>query len=148
MSIKLGVAGSRNGATAAQRIAMQNVIWSFLPISESHHGDCIGVDDLFAEMIEAVIEVVGNPTTRYVYPADVPNNLRAFRTGIIAPTKPPLERNKDLVDACNVLIAVPSGPETYRGSGTWACIRYARSVGRRIVILQPDGKIVRENETI
>ena len=48
-----------------------------------------------------------------------------------------------LVDACEVLLATPKGPEKLR-SGTWATVRYARKVGKRIVIIEPDGKQVEQ----
>lgn len=56
------------------------------------------------------------------------------------PCRPPLERNRTIVDECEVLVACPAGPEVTR-SGTWSTIRYARRIGRPVVIIYPDGSV-------
>jgi len=60
------------------------------------------------------------------------------------PCRPHLDRNRPIVDSCDVLLACPHGPEEPR-SGTWATIRYARKVGRKIFVFWPDGKVTGEN---
>lgn len=58
------------------------------------------------------------------------------------PVKKPLDRNRDIVEAAEVLIACPDGPERQR-SGTWATIRHALRVGKPVVIVWPDGRVER-----
>lgn len=59
--------------------------------------------------------------------------------------KPPLERNKDIVkDGVDGLIAAPRESSEKLRSGTWATVRYARKLGRRIWIVRPDGTVVEE----
>jgi len=42
---------------------------------------------------------------------------------------------------------MPKGKvEEWRGSGTWATIRYARKVGKPVTIIYPDGEIQEENQ--
>ena len=91
-----------------------------------HHGDCLGCD---AEAHEVASEcgydiVIHPPTISFA---------RAYCTGDgikVLPTKSFLDRNRDIVDASGILIAVPevAGKEVLR-SGTWATIRYARAKG-------------------
>ena len=77
----------------------------------------------------------------YVTVAHPPTNphLRAYTTSDI--TLDPadyLVRNRAIVDAADVMIACPDGPERLR-SGTWATIRYARKVGKDLCVIGPDG---------
>jgi hypothetical protein len=60
---------------------------------------------------------------------------------ILYPTRPYLARNKDIVDACTILIATPAQNSEIQRSGTWATVRYAKSKydRSRIVIVRPDG---------
>jgi hypothetical protein len=97
-----------------------------------HHGDCVGAD---AEA-HVIATVLGFETV--VHP---PKNekLRAFCKGdLILEPRDYLARNHQIIDATDLLFAVPDGPETKR-SGTWSTIRYARKVAEpnttRVVIL-------------
>lgn len=60
--------------------------------------------------------------------------------------KPYLQRNKDIVDETDVLIATPKGNEEELRSGVWATIRYARKQKKKIVIIFPDGSIKEEEK--
>jgi hypothetical protein len=55
-----------------------------------------------------------------------------------------LQRNRNIVDAVQVMIACPRGFEEELRSGTWATIRYARKVGRKLYIIYPDGRVDEE----
>lgn len=50
-----------------------------------------------------------------------------------------IARNHAIVDSTEFMIATPGGPEHQR-SGTWSTIRYAKRVGKRVVIIMPDGR--------
>jgi hypothetical protein len=86
----------------------------------------------------------GHPVTIVAHPSNIPalriKNSEATET---RPPKPPLDRNRDIVDAVDVLLVGPKGPEELR-SGTWSCVRYARRKGVRRVIFWPDGTIEEE----
>lgn len=49
-----------------------------------------------------------------------------------------LDRNHAIVDECSVLIAAPRSLTEEQRSGTWATVRYARKMGRPVVILDPE----------
>lgn len=50
--------------------------------------------------------------------------------------KPYLQRNKDIVHECDILIAVPVDPLVEeKRSGTWTTIRYARKLNKQIIII-------------
>jgi hypothetical protein len=57
----------------------------------------------------------------------------------IAEDKDFLERNRDIVDRVEILIAAPEGPEVQR-SGTWSTVRYARGKVIPIYLLRPKGE--------
>lgn len=93
-----------------------------------HHGDCIGADRIAATLAHNL------GYTIIAHPPENPK-ARAFfapPTGVILPTKPYLERNRDIVDACDLLLAMPRDSEEELRSGTWAAIRYARKIGRQV----------------
>jgi len=130
---RVGFTGSREAPTAPQRRALAQ--WMLeRGVSELHHGDCVGSDKV-AHMLARLFgwRVV-------VHPGMGPANLRAFVSNYeeLRAAKPNLERNGDIATETDELVACPSGPETLR-SGTWATIRRARKLGRRINIFWPDG---------
>lgn len=67
---------------------------------------------------------------------------RAWCTGDFTyPEKDYLDRNRDIVNCTDILITCPSGYTEKLRSGTWATIRYARKIGKTVVIIFPDGSI-------
>jgi len=140
VTVRFGFTGSRDGPSAPQRRALAN--WMIeRGFSELHHGDCIGAD----KCAHIIARILGWRVV--VHPGDGPRHLRAFVRSYdeIRPAKPYLERNGDIVTETDELVACPSGPETLR-SGTWATIRRARKLGRRINIFWPDGTATCEPE--
>lgn len=130
--MKVGFTGTRRGMTEAQK----NALWWFLLHHprldrEFHHGDCIGAD----AQAHLVARSLG---FRIVVHPPASDTLRAWCEGdeVLDPA-PYLRRNRAIVDACDVLIACPGGPEVRR-SGTWATIRYAQSRGAPLVLIRPD----------
>jgi hypothetical protein len=64
--------------------------------------------------------------------------LRAFCKGdTVYPEKEYIERNHNIVDNTDMLIAFPSTKTEILKSGTWATIRYARKKGKKIIIIDP-----------
>jgi hypothetical protein len=127
--IHIGFTGTRDGMTAAQMETFQRFIVSCDDDIVFHHGDCVGADYEAHKIFTCLrpeAKVVVHPPTLSV--------LRAHCTGQVLPAKSFLDRNKDIVDACSMLIAAPKGPEVMR-SGTWSTIRYARKKHTPIKIL-------------
>ncbi len=139
--MKVGFTGTRQGATYEQL----NWLYGFIeqiPELEFHHGACLGADQAAAC---SVADYHG--ATLIAHPCKLVNfkSRRALGvSGKILPEKDPLERNKDIVDATELLIAFPSGPEELR-SGTWSTVRFARKLGRPIIIVWTSGEITEEN---
>jgi hypothetical protein len=98
-----------------------------------HHGDCLGRDahaHRLARQIGMLVEI--HPpiyrTMRAFCAADYTNTPRRFLT-----------RDRNIVDATEALIAAPKGFEEQLRSGTWATVRYAKQLGKRVIVVFPDG---------
>lgn len=137
---KIGFTGTRRGMTPAQFERVVFALRHFRP-SEFHHGDCDGADTEVHHLVEGrgvpiVVHPPKDDTHRaFCMPHDGAPNIR------IEVPKPYLQRNKDIVDATEVLVAAPAGMKEVRRSGTWSTIRYARRVGKRSIVVFPDGSI-------
>jgi len=124
--------GTRKGMTPEQR----NMFFVSLIEFDADlliHGDCVGADsdahDIAADL--------GIPTR--LRPCDL-EDLRAYRSsGDIRDPKPPLERNREIVDDGDVLVATPDSFEERQRSGTWSTVRYAKGRGKKVFIIWPDG---------
>jgi hypothetical protein len=131
--ITLGFTGTRTALTRRQYNELQLVL-NDEAIGYLHHGDCIGADaTAHSEAVYYSIRTIVHP------PADP--KLRAWCRGDeIHDPKPYLQRNADIVAACDWLLAMPNGPEG-KGSGTWWTINHADDIGRYVLIVYPDGSV-------
>lgn len=143
---KIGFTGSRRGLTAKQKIILSELIppKSF----ELHHGDCVGADEWAHEFVY----YYGHHKKRIVVHPPSDPKLRAFCGLIkfsgdfveIREEKEYLERNKDIVDETEYLLAFPNRDIVHRGpggGGTWSTVRYAKSVGKPVTIVYMNGNI-------
>jgi hypothetical protein len=139
--MKIGFTGTRIGMTATQALAVRHELERLRP-TEARHGDCVGADAQFHALVREQ-----DATTRIVvHPPDNPK-LRAFCQGDLELVPRDYQaRNRDIVDAADVLLAAPrGGGETLR-SGTWATIRRARVRGIPILICYPSGMVAADGE--
>lgn len=145
----LGFTGTRNGMSAKQMRTLLDILK--LPDAARtrggegmrkvfHHGGAVGADMEAHRLARA-----GTVNARvYVHPAERDAggqyNIRAWADAEhVYGAQPPLTRNRDIVEACQLLVACPKGVEEEVRSGTWMTVRYARSIGKPYVIIQPDG---------
>ncbi len=129
--------------SVAQYDLLVAVLAELEEMTEAHHGDCHGADTIF----HWVIEYTHPGAELHIHPPE-DDKKRSFCVGHMTyEVKPYLERNRDIVNACDVLIACPKGEKEELRSGTWATIRYARKVGKPVAILWKDGKYDYESES-
>lgn len=101
------------------------------PRAEFHHGDCVGADYEAAFLAREIgYRVVGHPPL-------VQTKRGFFACDELCLPKKYLDRNRDIVDACSVLVAAPKESQETVRSGTWATVRYARKIGRAIEMVRP-----------
>jgi hypothetical protein len=127
--------------------ALARIIDATPDLTEFHHGDCIG-SDVQADAI--VCTRYGIDCAIYVHgPTDKSRvaNCAAIHSRcqhIALPDKPYIERNHDIVDETDILVATPGRINEELRSGTWSTIRYARRIHHPIVIIWPDGNASKE----
>lgn len=131
----VGFVGSQKGMTKEQRQAFLAVV-KHLQVSTLHHGDCIGADEQVHRLIrkQTLAKLIVHP------PAC--DEHRAFceqQTFTYLPV-PYLERNHNIVNRCQHLVAAPS-TQTATKAGTWEAIGYARKIKRPVTIVHPDGSV-------
>jgi len=136
--LKVGFTGTKQGMTVEQK----KVFWETVmvnEISEFHHGDCVGADADAHEIMVTDHDII-------IHPPKNPSK-RAFckKYREIREEKEYLDRNHDIVDETDMLIACPCGHSEVIRSGTWATIRYATKRGKLVFIIYPDGTISYRN---
>ena len=143
MAVHIGFTGTQAGMLRIQA----DKVGHLLEIQPAHvrildHGMCKGAD----EQTDGMARRAGYAI--HIRPSTVINKQARcpVRAGydMLFPAKPPLDRNRDIVDACEVLIAAPKEMSETLRSGTWATIRYCRKVGKPLFIVWPDGSVTEE----
>lgn len=134
--MRIGFTGTQYGITLPQFDLMVEVLQELHEVSEAHHGDCVGADFEFSNIIDAIF---GFGKIHCHPPED--NKKRGFaRVDVMNKALPFLVRNHNIVDSTDLLIACPKRMIEERRSGTWATIRYSKKCKKPVVILWPNGK--------
>lgn len=141
--MNIGFTGTQTGLTTQQSNSLLLVISTLFEsgYTRAIHGDCIGADASF----HAACQAHGGFVI-LIFPgiaADGTSPKRAYCEGAyyLYERKPYLERNRDIVDAADVLIVCPKEREEQIRSGTWSTYRTAQKLGKSCVIIYPDGEI-------
>lgn len=130
---RFGFTGTRFGISDRQI----NTIESLLVVQpfEAHHGDCVGAD----AQLHALSRLLG---ARVVVHPPINDAHRALCVGDEARAPLPyMRRNKNIVDACDELIAAPLESAEQERGGTWRTVQLARKAKKRLTIVWPDGTI-------
>lgn len=136
----VGFTGTRYFMTARQLGTVRKLLADLPAGSKFHHGGCIGADEQSSHIAhELGLWIVRHPPIAQSPIAIAKLAFSCFDED--REPKPYLERNHDIVDETQFLIAAPQQPIEQLRSGTWATVRYARKKRRRIVIVLPNGII-------
>jgi len=100
-----------------------------------HHGCCIGAD----EQAHIISKSIPGLTCHLHRPVDE-LQMAVGLVGVEWPPAPYLKRNRSIVRSSALLIAAPSIHEELR-SGTGSTVRYARRLGRPIVLVWASGAL-------
>lgn len=129
----IGVTGTRDGMNSIQIEA----VGLFLQDNsgEFHHGDCFGVDLQAARIAKHLgYRVICHPPEK--------DYLRAFHeSDEIRPKFNYLRRDRNIVDAVELLIVVPKQNEWQPEGGTWYTYDYATRVSKPTITFFPNGEI-------
>lgn len=131
----VGFTGTQRGMNSEQWLTLWRMLCDRAP-GDFHEGDCIGADAQAAFAArEAGFRIVSHPPTldvkRAFFPADE-----------VRPALPYMERNCNIVDAAQEVIATPGEFQMQVRSGTWSTVRYARRSGKPVYVVLPDGKLL------
>jgi len=138
--VNLGFTGTRDGMTLAQR--KQIAMWMaghYQDVEQLHHGGCVGAD----YQMHTIACWYRIPTTIH-WPVDLSyamslDETDPFSDGSIEERDelPYIDRNHNIVDECDLLIATPKEMKEIQRSGTWATIRYAYQMAKSVIIFRP-----------
>lgn len=141
--------GTREGMSIKQWAKTTDIAEEYLKAEgphQVHTGDCKGADTQFHTALDVFrlnndLEVV-----MHGHPCNI-EKWRAYNDfDVLHDIKPPLVRNRVMVDAADVLIAGPfQYHEQFQRSGTWATIRYAKLHKVELYIVWPDGSVTHQD---
>jgi hypothetical protein len=134
--MNIGFTGTRNGMSENQKKTFEFII-STIPILRFHHGDCVGADEDAHNIVLEYrktyqVEII-------VHPPENRDYCKVNRDEYDEIKKPLSysERNKNIVDSSDILIACPNTLYETTRSGTWSTVRYARKKKVPVIILEP-----------
>lgn len=136
-----GVTGTRHGAVKEQKASLLIRIAKITEKLDGRfepwliHGGCIGVD------IQTHLICKGFGWKTWVLPGPYGPDPACCDADEMEENRPFIERNHLIVDRCGAMHALPDRHTEVMRSGTWATIRYARKIRRRLVIIWPDGRV-------
>lgn len=136
----IGISGSRSGLSTDARRVFNDYLDKNKVIGV-RSGDCIGVDAAVHKIAKerGIVSIIHPPNKKV---------CRAFCDGdIILRERAYLDRNHDIVNNSQLLVAFPHDKTEQQRSGTWATIRYARKQKKPIVIIHRDGTVSKETNS-
>ena len=142
--MKVGFTGTRNGWTQSQADSFVEIIRS-LDISEFHHGACRGADadsvKKLRSFIAHALKIVAHPgVSAYGGNNADRDDESVLMSDEVMPEKTHFSRNRDIVNACDLIIACPPcRPMPDRG-GTAYTLAYACGELVRTIVIWPDGE--------
>jgi hypothetical protein len=138
--IKYGFTGTRDGMNNKQKEQIEKLLQNDVNKGKKItviHGDCVGADEDFHNICQSISEDI----IIRIYPGynkfeNENNKLRANCKGdYIAKSRPYLDRNRDIVNDCDILIGCPKSNVEEQRSGTWYTIRYARKIEKQSIVI-------------
>jgi len=128
--MKVGVTGTREGANAYQLAELRTVLTE-LKGTEFHHGDCKGVDVEAA----AIAKDLGYKVV--CHPPKSSEQQGFFGGDEMREPLGYLQRDRNIVDATDVLLVVPLQNEWQPKGGTWYTHDYAVKTGKPVNVIYP-----------
>lgn len=141
MTMRIGITGTRHGATRAQLKVLMGSLLLYYQAGETelHHGACVGVDEQAALLGRAMnFRVIAHPPNTDRYLSTVSMNA----SDVVLPTAQYLVRDRAIVHSTGLLIAAPHTTVQIPRSGTWYTYRYALGKNKTTMLITPDGEVI------
>lgn len=136
--IHVGFTGTRHGMTAEQRAAVQALLVKLAALDElcGHHGDCVGADAEFHDIVRPLARTV------VIHPP-IDDAHRAFCKSADEwrPAITHLARNRCIVIESAVMIATPYEADRQLRGGTWYTIDYTQKQDHPLAVVAPVGDV-------
>lgn len=132
--MKIGMTGTRNGLTEAQKQkVLEEIPWGH--VTELHSGDCIGADEQLHYFAKSQnIKSIGHPPSK--------TELRAYcKFDEEHEPKNYFARNRDIVNSSEFMYGFPPTEKDVGKGGTWYTINYAIKQGKPIKVITPSGRV-------
>ncbi|MHB8123887.1 MAG: hypothetical protein ACYDG4_17330 [Desulfuromonadaceae bacterium] len=130
--MKVGITGTRDGATGYQESQMRQILSKLWHDgAEFHHGDCVGVDALGAQIARSLgyVIVCHPPERDYLRAYEVSDHFRE--------PKDYHTRDRNIVDETDLLIVVPKQMVPQNKGGTWYTHGYAVKKKKPLKMILP-----------
>lgn len=138
--MNIGFTGTREGLADAQRASLGVLLTFDLQPTVWRHGSCKGADVEAAQLVryihEAACRIIAHPG-----PDNDPCRTLSGVDDETLPGKAHFARNRDIVDASEVLIACPVSMEILSHGGTAYTVNFGIKNGKRVIICWPDGTV-------
>ena len=131
--MKVGITGTREGATEYQLAELRKVL-AELKGTEFHHGDCNGVDVQAA----AIARELGYRIV--CHPPKLTEEQGYFGGDEMREPAGYLQRDRAIVDECDVLLVCPKQMEWQPKGGTWYTHDYAKKQNKPYNVIWPEEK--------
>lgn len=137
----VGFTGTREGMTPTQMDTFAQMMSEIYPLFSFHHGDCLGADDQAANIMSELRQDDEHKTWLIVSHPPRDESFRAFndKADEVMLPAPYLQRNRDIVHACDILFVLPKEMEPQPKGGTWYTHDYAIKRNTKVVIIYPNG---------
>lgn len=132
----IGFTGTRYGMTDLQAAVFEGLLGD---VKAFHHGSCKGADVEAAHIAHKAF-----PLARIVCHPGPDGDEHQVNSGVDHERWTPkthFARNRDIVAACDEMIACPKEMQEQQYGGTWFTVRYARKIGKQVTVIWPDGSI-------
>ena len=132
--MKIGITGTREGANDSQLKRLAEYMMELGTGHEFHHGDCRGVDVEVAAIARHLgWRIVCHPPkkkeTQGFYGGDVVMEPQGY-----------LQRDRNIVDAIELLLVVPLHDPWRKRGGTWYTYSYALKQNKTVKVFYPNRK--------
>lgn len=139
MSYHIGITGTRSEITFKQECYAYNFLRDMARLCPERflqHGNCVGADTRIAKIAhELKYSVICHPPEKTDLVGDFKDNFE-----VLSP-KSYFARNRDIVDACHVLLVLPFQNERQDHGGTWYTFDYTIKKKQRILLFLPNGNV-------
>lgn len=135
----LGFIGTKKGMSIKQQDALRKYAVGLGDV-EVHHGGNIGADT----RAHFILKNMPNVKKIFIHPPSsrkLISHCLKFNAGcevIVLPRLSNKKRNKEIIDACTVVIGAPMDRVALY-DGVWTAIRYACARGKRVIFLDEKG---------